>query len=234
MRSNSGNEYFKQLTKTKKLSLAAIAVTSLLALYAAGVASNFFAQPMFSMFFIVSAQTAHTIVVYGAVGAAAAVGIVAVGLNLSKRGKDAAPSPKPAAKPTAKAKTKPAALAEALVNLKTQGNLGGVNQQETELPKPAPSISQAPKAEIENEVKTEAATVKPEAATENKDKIECPACKKEFSTPIFMLDYAQSKPKVVSYCPYCNQPLDTQKMNLNEQDIWNKYFKPSSPESLAR
>jgi uncharacterized Zn-finger protein len=38
-------------------------------------------------------------------------------------------------------------------------------------------------------------------------KLTCSNCKKQFSTPLFMLEYVQSKPKLVGHCPYCDQPL---------------------------
>jgi hypothetical protein len=55
--------------------------------YAAGIATNFFASPIFSIFWIISYQTAHNIVTYVAVAAAAALTITALSISLIKKPK---------------------------------------------------------------------------------------------------------------------------------------------------
>ncbi|HMK94093.1 MAG TPA: hypothetical protein VK536_01710 [Candidatus Limnocylindrales bacterium] len=44
-------------------------------------------------------------------------------------------------------------------------------------------------------------------AKEEKSRFTCPACKKEFMTPLFVFDYAASKPKLKRLCPYCDRPI---------------------------
>lgn len=39
-------------------------------------------------------------------------------------------------------------------------------------------------------------------------KITCSACKKEFTTPIYLMSYSESGEKKVSYCPYCDHIVD--------------------------
>ena len=43
---------------------------------------------------------------------------------------------------------------------------------------------------------------------EEKGRFICPACKKEFRTPLFTLEYAGSTQKLKRHCPYCDQPLE--------------------------
>lgn len=60
------------------------------------------------------------------------------------------------------------------------------------------------------------------------DKVTCPTCKEEFSAPPALFESADSKQKLVDYCPYCSQPqMEVQKSN-SEQDLWKKYFKSSA------
>ena len=45
--------------------------------------------------------------------------------------------------------------------------------------------------------------------TNNSMVISCPNCKKVFSRPLVMLDFASGKPKLVNVCPYCNHLLSS-------------------------
>lgn len=47
-----------------------------------------------------------------------------------------------------------------------------------------------------------------QSVKEGKGRLTCPTCKKEFSTPLFTLDYEASTPKLIRHCPYCDQPID--------------------------
>ncbi len=52
----------------------------------------------------------------------------------------------------------------------------------------------------------------------------CPKCKKEFSQPIFMVSYSDSKqPKLVAHCPYCDQKLEIVQ-KTSEEELLKKYF----------
>lgn len=104
---NSERRLLKVQSKTQKPRLATILLVCGfgLVLYAAGIATNFFASPVFSMFFVISYQTAHSIVVYVAVAAAFALAIVAAAVSLSmvetpkKRKEPIAPRKVPSKKP---------------------------------------------------------------------------------------------------------------------------------------
>jgi len=73
----------RELSKKQKLRFVAVAIASGLIFYAVGVAT-FFQSPMFSMFWIVSSQTALT-AIYAAVGIAAAVSATTVSMTLIKK-----------------------------------------------------------------------------------------------------------------------------------------------------
>lgn len=45
---------------------------------------------------------------------------------------------------------------------------------------------------------------------EHKEKITCRFCGKTFSTPLQMFDYSGGKPKLITSCPYCNEPVNTE------------------------
>lgn len=63
-----------------------------------------------------------------------------------------------------------------------------------------------------------------EIVKDNKGTFSCPKCKKQFSQPIFMANYTDSKqPKLVAHCPYCDQTFDI-KQNDSEEELLKKYF----------
>jgi uncharacterized Zn-finger protein len=41
------------------------------------------------------------------------------------------------------------------------------------------------------------------------DQLTCPTCKREFSHPVFMLDYSGLRPRLIRRCPYCDLPIDS-------------------------
>ena len=52
------------------------------------------------------------------------------------------------------------------------------------------------------------ATINQAGVKEEKGRFICPACEREFRTPLFTLDYAGSTQKLRRQCPYCDQPLE--------------------------
>src|SRR5665648_215917 len=71
----------------KKIQIATLTIASALLFYAVGIATNFFANPVFSMFFIISAETAHTFVTGIAVVTAIAFATLAVAVSVNKKRK---------------------------------------------------------------------------------------------------------------------------------------------------
>jgi putative ABC transport system ATP-binding protein len=76
---------FENLHQNRRSIVALIAAVFLI-LYAIGIVTNFFGSPMFSMFFILSNETAHG-VAYGAAAVGAILSITILILNLQKRRK---------------------------------------------------------------------------------------------------------------------------------------------------
>jgi hypothetical protein len=83
---NQAIRQLRELSQIQKLEAAASIVACALAFYAIGIATDFFANPIFSMFFFISYETAHNVVTYLAAVIAIVFGI-AVGLSLVKKGK---------------------------------------------------------------------------------------------------------------------------------------------------
>jgi hypothetical protein len=67
--------------KEHKLLIAVIVIAGCLIFYAVGNATNFFGNPAFRMFWIISDETAHSVAIYGAI--AGAVAVVAIGLTVT-------------------------------------------------------------------------------------------------------------------------------------------------------
>ena len=82
-----GQLKLRELSTLQKLYAAMIAITCCLVFYAVGIITDFFASPMFSMFFIISYDTAHNIVSYIALAIAAGLCITALATSLLKKGK---------------------------------------------------------------------------------------------------------------------------------------------------
>ena len=77
------------LTETSKIRLAIVAVICILIFYAVGIATNLFASPAFSMFWIISAETARGVVLYVATALAIVLGAgMATFFWLKKRGSE--------------------------------------------------------------------------------------------------------------------------------------------------
>lgn len=232
-----------------------IVVAGIMIFYAVGIITNFFAQPMFSMFFIVSNQTAHTLVVYIAIGAAVAISTLAAVIHFRKPKTFATEATNklivtsmqmpmkaevtinptipliqmqmPIKTPQMPIKTSSASFTYKMSSDSERyaANLAAKKKLNST---PPPQITSSPKPEtvIIPEIKAleiqkipEKPKVKPETKKEaskntNKDKTDkmiCQHCKKEFSTPMMMLDYSTSYPTLVSHCPYCFEPVRPQK-----------------------
>ena len=67
------------------------------------------------------------------------------------------------------------------------------------------------KTAVEQKVKPQLDAREEQKARENNNSmvISCPNCKKVFTRPLVMLDFASGKPKLVNVCPYCNHLLSS-------------------------
>jgi hypothetical protein len=205
---------FENLSKEQKLRLTIMAVACGLAFYAVGVATNFFGSPIFSMFFIINYNTVHGEVIYVAVAAAIALSLISLAVPLIKKRKLEFPQihnrpiirimkTSDRASPRVSMPTNPLKMTGNQKNNKVKQK----NQQPTHTaikPTSQPTVQKASQPYIvKNTTINQEVDVK-----ENKDKLTCPNCKKEFSTPLFTLDYTASTPKLIRNCPYCFQPVD--------------------------
>jgi len=163
--------------------LAMLVVACGLVFYVVSIATDLFGPAVFSA------------VTYVALGVAAAASVSALILGIVKVRKVA--PPKPSSAPvfeTARASNDVPARAFASVSRRRSSDLS----------------TEACEAEATTEPEVETLTAKKEVAFEIRGKIVCSECKKQFSTPLFMFEYTDSKPKLVRQCPYCNHLLDTE------------------------
>ena len=195
----------ERIPRTQKIFIIMTIIAGCFLFYGVGIATNFFAQPIFSMFFIISAETAHNLVVYIAVGTAIALGALALATKFLKKPKS--DSFKIPIKPAIPLVQRPLKTVES-ANLKISG------KPEVSVPKikkkPIPVTQSAEILKVEKvDATTNQQIPKLEVTkTNSKGKFTCPSCKKEFSTPMLMRDYPKSKTDLVSYCPYCFKPID--------------------------
>jgi uncharacterized CHY-type Zn-finger protein len=221
----------RELSRIQKLYFALALIVCGLVFYAVGIATDFFASPIFSPFFIISNQTAHNVATYVAISIAVALTILSITLSLIKKRKEpfleANNEPTiPTIKPLkiASVRTTQQTNDEKINNIpKTYGK-----QQENQSAKQLimqPTNQSTTQASIQPDTDENEPINQQSGAKQNIDKIICPACKKEFSTPLLMVDYSEAKPKLVRHCPYCDQPLEEDQKKVAETEFWNKYLK---------
>jgi uncharacterized Zn-finger protein len=222
----------RELSKAQKLRVAAIAVVCGLIVYAVGVLT-FLQSPVFSMFWIVSSQTALD-AIYVAAATAAALSIIILSIVFIRKRKGVF-SEKHNIRfmGTFKASSEARGIVTLPPDCKKTSSYPGCNETEQKTvsnPGGSKSVQKNPSAvepimqsskqsatQISAEQNTDGnATINREAdvkVIKNKDKITCPACKREFSTPLFSLDYSSSNPKLIRLCPYCDKNLDLEPKN---------------------
>ncbi len=75
------------MLKIRKLWVSILIVVGGLIFYSVGIATDLFAYPAFSMFFVISYETAHNVALYAAAGTAIVLAITATAINLIKKPK---------------------------------------------------------------------------------------------------------------------------------------------------
>jgi uncharacterized Zn-finger protein len=208
----------RELSKAQKLRVAAIAVVCGLIVYAVGVLT-FLQSPVFSMFWIVSSQTALD-AIYVAAATAAALSIIILSIVFIRKRKGVF-SEKHNIRfmGTFKASSEARGIVTLPTDCKKTSSYPGCNETEQKTVAKQPIIQSIKQSatQISAEQNTDGnATINREAdvkVIKNKDKITCPACKREFSTPLFSLDYSSSNPKLIRLCPYCDKNLDLEPKN---------------------
>ena len=98
--------------------------------------------------------------------------------------------------------------------------LSPVNVQESE------SKVQKENLECKNQAPNEL-LIEPLKIKKEREKIFCPACRKESSLPSFMADYLVNygptkTTKMTRYCPHCDQPIDLKQKLTGKEDLWKE------------
>ncbi len=217
----------RELSKTEKLQVATIIIACALIIYAIGIATNFLGNPVFSMFFIISNETAHNVVTIVAAATAIALSILVLTIGLIKKRKTVFPEThnKPAIRTNKAPNEAPVTATPPTNNQKITNNPESDKTEQKNQSAKQPIMQPTKQSTTQKSTQQntdENATTNQEAGI-NKDKITCPTCKKELSTPLFSLDYSSRNPKLIRLCPYCNQALDSQPKNTEEEDLWKKY-----------
>jgi uncharacterized Zn-finger protein len=204
---------FNRLSKGQKLRLIMAVVACGLAFYAFGIATNLFASPLFSMFFIISYNTAHEIATYLAAGAIA-LGVIALTVTLVRKRKVELRQihNKPVIRMMRKPDEASASVRMTTNTLKMTSDLEN-NRVEQENQQAIQSVIRPTKQSTvqtasQPYIVKNTATNQEVGIKENRGRLTCPACKKEFSTPLLTLEYVASTPKLIRHCPYCDHPID--------------------------
>jgi hypothetical protein len=193
-----GDKLIKLSAKQKLLITMALLITGLI-VYSIGTLTNFFGSPALSVFFIVSQEIAYDIA-FGALAVAIALTIIT--LTIVIRGKDVF------------AKTRESnaigAIKEPNKTLDTGPSIGKMQKNTTTV--------ESNVANQENQ-SFKQSLIKP-------TRLICPACRKEFSLPIFEGDYivdfgTPKKSNLTKVCPYCQAPISLKRKGNVETDTWN-------------
>jgi uncharacterized protein YbaR (Trm112 family) len=202
----------REISKTQKLQVATIIIVGILIFYAIGIATDFFANPIFSMFFIISYDTAHNIVTPVAI--VSAIIVIALSAWIIKKRKIGSPQTrdKPVIREINTPNKTPTIITPPINNHKiTQYLESNKIEQENHIPQ-QPIIQPTKQSTTQTPIQP-STDINAAANTEaviNEGEITCPNCKKEFSKPVYKVDFITNKPMLVRVCPYCNHILDKQ------------------------
>jgi hypothetical protein len=225
---NQAIRQLRELSQTQKLEAAASIVACALAFYAIGIATNFFANPIFSMFFFISYETAHNIVTYAAVAVAIALAVTAVAIGLTKKGKTAYQETldKHVIRTVKTPIETPVRTARAPnINSKITNNpeINIIQQEKQPAEKPIMQPTKQSMTKIPVQPSTNKSATTNQESVINQDTITCSNCKKEVSRPNYIVDYSGLLARLVRLCPYCNQPIDAQIVNPADEELYNKH-----------
>lgn len=169
----------------RKVTIVLVLIAIALIIYGIGICTDFFASPMFSAFFFLSRDTARAIGVFAVVAGAA----ITVCFFVIRR-RDKIGFRRPSAKQSV-----------AVANLE---KLSGPEQKAAKLSTKRPQENKLP---VQTALPPQSTLNEPLATSSNGEKITCPNCQKEFTTPMLMMDYSGKEPKLARYCPYCNSKV---------------------------
>jgi hypothetical protein len=199
--------------KALKLQFVSTIIAFVLIFYAIGIETDFFASPVFSMFSIISYQTAHNVAIY--VASFTAVGLVLVAtcytalFNKSK-----------------KMEAKPAPFSiQYSFEVPTKLNVAGNDQKITKY------------LVVDRVEKTDQTVKQQEVSQSNfdrnvqvnqdeeidEDMMICSVCKSRFRAPTYQIDSSSKEVELIRICPFCRQSLDYQAENTLD-DWWVRTF----------
>lgn len=191
----------RELSAKQKLLTTMAAFICGLIVYAVCTLTNVFNSPVFSVFFIVSQETAYDIA-FGALAVAIALTVITLTIVIRDMRKG--------------------------VFAKTQeSNAVGAIKEPNETLDTVPSPVNIQKNT--NAVEADIAEQKNQYVKQSlmePTKLICPACRKEFSLPIFEGDYmvnfgTPEQSNLTRYCPYCQAPISLKRKGAVEADAWN-------------
>jgi len=196
----------RALSNVQKISFVIIILAGALIAYAIGVATGFFANEAFSMFFIISKEDAQSIAIYFSV-LAGVLAIIALSIiTLMKKRKI----------------TLPETDGKSTIRINQESN--EISQEKPFVKASARQIvnpSVAQKLVQQKTIKTSAAK---KQSPKEKMKFTCSNCNKQFSTPLSTRDYELKNAilhvKLSKYCPHCNQLIDSKykMVQYNDKD----------------
>lgn len=221
------------LTETSKIRLAIVAVICILIFYAVGIDTNLFASPAFSMFWIISAETARGVVLYVAAALAIVLGAgMATFFWLIKRGSENSNSLDNLVLAVDKSKTESVdSYDSATFEMAAEEENHEENKKLSSDMQPIeePVASRSPVTTREailasarvQEFKAESTTKKnvgfrsAKAEQQNRGKLYCSSCKKEVTQPLVIVNSDETNPKISRYCPECEKLIDEIEVNLH-------------------
>jgi hypothetical protein len=186
-------------------------IASCLIFYAFGIVTNFFANPIFSMFFIVSQETARNIFTYLAVGIAITLIVIASSAILIQKRKNSQANDEKNSKLT------PSKNDQKITKY--------LESSSTE--KPIIQLTKQSKTQISAQSKTDKVNITSQEVMSQGKRI-CSICLEKFDTPLYQINSSSSGIELGRICPYCRQSLDSQPENTID-DWWVRTFK--SPDS---
>jgi hypothetical protein len=186
-------------------------IASCLIFYAVGIVTNFFANPIFSIFFIVSQETARNIFTYLAVGIAISlIVITSSAILIQKRRNSQANDEK-------NSKLTPSKNDQKITKY----------LESSSIEKPIIQLVEQSKTQISAHSKTNEVTATSQEIMSQGKRV-CSICQEKFDTPLYQINSSSSGIEIGRICPYCRQSLDSQPENTID-DWWVRTFK--SPDS---
>lgn len=182
---------------------------------------------MFSMFFIVSEETAHNIVTYLAAGIAIAIIIMGLSIALIQKRKIAQ---------TKEANTEknfvqtPSIHDQKITKYLESSSAEKENQSVKQ--EPIIQLTKQSRTQISAQLNTDRISITNREEAMSEGKRICEICKEKFRAPLYQIDYSSSQLELIRICPYCRQSLDSQPENTRRLVGSDRQFPRLSPRQM--